>query len=371
MLASSAFIYLFNMTLAEISHLRLQNQWITPHSPIDVKTVAAHLGVLQAQDYTHAKWAIGLRIPGSTDADIESAIDRGDIIRTHLLRPTWHFVAADDVRWMLALSAPQLRMAAIQMDRQLGMEEAVFKRCNTIIAKALEGGKQLTREELMAELQRAGIATNDLRAGHIMFRAETESIVCNGSRRGKQFTYALLDERVPKGKIPDRPDAIAELARRYFNSHAPATLHDFHWWSGLKMADARAGLEAVQPNLVQETIGNLTYWLPNDLQPLKTKSQALHLLPAFDEFLVSYKDRSASLDPSRKMQTITGNGIFKPVVVKNGWVNGIWQRMFLKDKVSIERQLFEEWGDVENEAFQQECARFAGFCGKSLVLKQE
>lgn len=358
------------MTLTEISHLRLQNQWITPRSSIDVKIVAAHLGVIQAQDYTHAKWAVGLRIPGSTDADIENAIDRGDIIRTHLLRPTWHFVAAEDVRWMLALSAPQLRMAAVQMDRQLGMEEAVFTRCNSIIAKALEGGKQLTREELMAELQRAGIATNDLRAGHIMFRAETESIVCNGSRRGKQFTYALLDERVPKSKIPDRPAMLAELARRYFSSHAPATLHDFHWWSGLKMADARAGLEAVQPDLLQETIGGLTYWLPNDLKPLKTKPKALHLLPAFDEFLVSYKDRSASLDPSRKVQTITGNGIFKPVVVKNGWVHGIWQRTFVKDKVAIKRQLFEDWDIAENEAFEQECARFASFCGKSLLLKQ-
>ncbi|MBK7940005.1 MAG: winged helix DNA-binding domain-containing protein [Lewinellaceae bacterium] len=151
-----------------------------------------------------------------------------------------------------------------------------------------------------------------------MFHAESDALVCNGSPRGKRQTYALLDERIPPAKIFDRPDAIAELARRYFTSHAPATIADFQWWSGLRAADARAGLEAVKHLLVSETIDNQVYWMPYGVQPKPAAPSTLHLLPAFDEFLVSYKDRSASLDSSRKVQTITGNGIFKPVVVVDG-----------------------------------------------------
>jgi hypothetical protein len=322
---------------------------------------------MQAQDYTHAKWAVGLRIPGSTDADIEAAIDRGDIVRTHVLRPTWHFAAAEDIRWMLALSAPQVKAASASRERELGLDETLFKRTNTLIAKALEGGKQLTREELMAELAKSGIITDIHQATHIMFWAEQDAIVCNGSRRGKQLTYALLDERVPPAKMLARPDAIAELARRYFTSHAPASLADFQWWSGLRAADARAGLEAAQPFLVKEVVENQTFWLPNNFTPQKSKPLNLHLLPAFDEFLVSYKDRSASLAPSRKVQTITGNGIFKPVVAVNGWVKGIWQRTFKKDKVLIEKEMFEELSAAEHEAFEEAVGRFEAFVGKTEV----
>ncbi len=328
--------------------------------------MAAWLGAMQAQDYTHAKWAVGLRIPGSTDEDIEKAIDRGDIIRTHLLRPTWHFVAAEDVRWMLALSAPQIKAACAAMNRQLGLDEAVFKRSNTIIGKALEGGKHLTREELVAELAKSGIIADNLQATHIMLWAEQEAIVCNGPRRGKKFTYALLDERVPQSKALERPDAVAELARRYFTSHAPATLSDFQWWSGLRAADARVGLEAVQALMIQEVVGDQVYWMPHDFLPEQAAPLTLHLLPAFDEFLVSYKDRSASLDPSRKVQAITGNGIFKPVIAVNGWVKGIWQRTVKKDKVLIDRELFSELSEAEHAAFEAAAGRFGAFVGLGL-----
>ncbi|MBX2891998.1 MAG: AlkZ family DNA glycosylase [Saprospiraceae bacterium] len=349
------------MLQSEIASFRLQNQLITHPSFTQPKDVAAWLGAMQAQDYTHAKWAIGLRIPASTDADIEAALDRGDIVRTHVLRPTWHFAAAEDIRWMLALSAPQVKSATVAMNKQLGLDEVLFKRTNALIAKALEGGKQLTREEIMAELAKSGIVANNSQATHIMFEAELDAIVCNGSRRGKQQTYALLDERIPPGKMLARPDAIAELARRYFTSHAPASLADFQWWSGLRAADARAGLEAMQPFLTKEIVENQTLWLPNDFKPKPALSLSVHLLPAFDEFLVSYTDRRASLHSSRKAQTITVNGIFKPVVAVNGWVKGIWKRTFKKDSVLIEKEMYEELSAAEHEAFEMEAKRFETF----------
>jgi hypothetical protein len=349
------------MNQSEIATFRLQNQQITHPSFAQPKEVAAWLGAMQAQDYTHAKWAIGLRIPGSTDADVEAALDRGDIVRTHVLRPTWHFAAAEDIRWMLALSAPHIKTAISPMNRLLGLEESLFKRTNDLIVKTLEGCKYLTREEIVAKLARADIAVNRQQAAHIMFWAELDAIVCNGPRRGKQQTYALLDEHVPPSKMLARPDAIAELARRYFTSHAPASLDDFRWWSGLRASDARAGLEAAQPFLVKEVVENQTLWLPNDFKPKPLSPLNLHLLPAFDEFLVGYTDRSASLDSSRKAQTITVNGIFKPVVAVNGWVKGIWQRTFKKDSVLIEKEMYEELSVAEHEAFETAARRFESF----------
>lgn len=354
------------MTHIEIATLRLHHQQITQTTFTHAAEVVGWMGAMQAQDYAHAKWAIGLRLPGSTEADIEQAIDRGEIVRTHLLRPTWHFVAAGDVRWMLALSAPQIKGLVAPMNRQLGLDADVFVRGLDLMAKALEGHRHLTREELMAELRQAGIPTDDLRSAHLMFGAELDGLVCNGIRRGKQLTYALLEERIPAARMLDRPAAIAELARRYFGSHAPATLHDFHWWSGLKMGDARAGLEAIQPSLLSEIVDGRTYWWPADWKMPAAGPMTLYLLPAFDEFLVSYKDRSASLDPSRRVQTITGNGIFKPVVLKNGWVDGIWQRTVVKDRVAIQLQLFEPFGAAEQAAYEREAARFAAFLGKEL-----
>lgn len=355
------------MTLAQIAGFRLQNQHIT-HSSLDqAKAVVAWHGAMQAQDYSHAKWAVGVRLPGSTDASVERAVDSGDIVRTHVLRPTWHLAAAEDIRWMLALSAPQIKASCAAMNRQLGLDEALFKRCNAIIHKTLEGGNHLTREELMAALAKSGIVADKHQATHIMFWAELDAVVCNGPRRGKQFTYALFEERVAWYNVPERSDALAELARRYFTSHAPATLADFQWWSGLRAADARAGLEAVKHLMVSETVENQTYWMPNDFKAKKTDAPMLHLLPAFDEFLVSYKDRSASLDPSRKVQTITGNGIFKPVLVIDGRVRGIWQRKVKKDSVLVEKELFGELSPTEVQLLEVATKRFESFHAKKQI----
>ena len=330
-----------NNELAHIGRYRLHNQQIVNTSIQSIGKMAAWMGATQAQDYTHGKWAFGLRLPHTTDVDVEAAIDRGDIIRTHVLRPTWHFVAAEDLRWMLALSAPQINTAIATFNVTLGLDEHTFERSKAVMAKSLEGGLQLTREEIMADLGRAGIATDSLRGNHLMMRAEIDGLVCNGSRRGKQITYALIDDRVPKSKMLDRPAALEELARRYFRSHAPATLHDYQWWSGLKMPDARAGLEAIQSELVSETIGKQTFWMPNDFKASDADTSGPYLLPAFDEYLVSYRDRAASLDTSKKAQAITGNGIFKPVVLHNAWVQGVWQRTFLKKRLSMAYTWFE------------------------------
>lgn len=357
------------LTPSIIAHLRLQNQQIAQSKFSTPQEVVAWHGAKQAQEYTHAKWAIGLRLPNATDQTIEQAIDSGTILRTHILRPTWHFVSAADIRWMMRLSAPQISNLGAAMEREMGLDATIFNRSNDIITKALEGGQQLTRKELAQTIQQAGIMTNSSRMVFIMFHAEMELLVCNGSRRGKEQTYALLDERVPPGPVLSREESLATLARRYFTSHAPATLQDFTWWSGLKAGDARTALDMIKADLVSMPMDQLTYWMPKDLEILEQFEPSAHLLPAFDEFMVSYKERGASLDPSKTALAITGNGIFKPIVVLDGRVVGVWSRTEKKTSVLIEPQFFTDVDPVEKTRIAQSAARFGKFLGKEITFK--
>ncbi len=231
----------------DIAHQRLHNQMISQRTLTQPADVVQALGAVQAQDYEGAKWAVAQRTKDLTDAAFEQAFTAGAILRTHVLRPTWHFVTPTDIRWMLALTAQRVHAALNYHNRKLALDNALFAQSNAVLIKALQSGQQLTRTELGAFLQQADIATDDLlRLGHILIHAELEGIVCSGARRGKQFTYALLDERAPQAKTLARDEALAELAKRYFTSHGPATLKDYVWWSGLTVADAKAGIEMVK-----------------------------------------------------------------------------------------------------------------------------
>lgn len=353
----------------DIPKIRLFNQQITATKFTKPAEIVAWCGAMQAQDYPMAKWAIGLRLPGATEEQIEQAIVGGRIIRTHLMRPTWHFVAAEDVRWLLALTAPQIRSTSGAMLRQLELDRKTFDRSNETIAKALQGGNHLTRAELMLELERTGIKTDDFGSTYLMFSAELGALVCNGIKRGKKQTYALLDERVPPTAILSREEAIGELTKRYFTSHAPATLKDFIWWSGLRAADARKGLEMNRSMLVSEEIDGQTYYLPDSLIKPQDDPASLHLLPAFDEFMVSYKDRTAALDAHLTKEAITGNGIFKPVVVVNGKIAGIWRRSYKKDSITVEKTLFGELSDFDHEAFHSKARAYGDYEGKSVQIR--
>lgn len=355
------------MTITDIAKHRLINQQLVGTKFTTAKQMVSHLGAVQAQDYEMAKWAIGIRI-SKTEQEIEQAINNGEIIRTHILRPTWHFVSADDIRWMLALTAPHVKSAVASAWRSLELDEKIFKRANTIIEKALTR-KQLTRAELMALLQKKGIAINALRSIHLMCRAELEGIVCNGPKREKQFTYALLDERVPSAKTLKKEEALAELAKKYFNSHGYATLQDFCWWSGLTITNAKIGLESIKSNLDSIKIGNQTYWVYNNSSYEIKDFESIHFLPAFDEFMVSYKDRSASLDERIAKTTITSNGIFRPIIVVNGKVEGLWKRTLKKDHVLIETHFFKSKNKLKKKILSEATKPYGDFLGMKTVIQ--
>jgi hypothetical protein len=326
--------------LTEISNIRIKSQGIGSSEPGSAIDILSRMGAIQAQDFSMAKWALGVRMALSTIAEIEASFNRGDIIRTHLMRPTWHLVSASDVHWLLELTAPRIKSSLRSRERELELSDSLFRRSNRIIEKLISGGLFFTREDFTRELKKAKINTGDNRLSHLLLRAELEGILCSGPIKDKKLTYASLNSRVAHRKRLTREEAMAELASRYFQSRYPATLHDFTWWSGLSMKDAKTGMESARDSFITENIGSKEYMFPDSFQTIDSVNNTVHLLPAYDEFLISYRDRSASLQGIDDHKTISSNGIFYPVVVVNGQVAGVWKQVINNDKVSIETALF-------------------------------
>jgi hypothetical protein len=361
------------MTNLDIAQQRLHNQLITGQTFEKPDDVVKWLCAVQAQDYAAAKWALGLRMQNSTDDLIEQAFTDGTILRTHVMRPTWHFVLPADIRWMLALTAPRVKGAIAYYDRTHGLDDTVFTQTNALLAKALQGGKQLTRAEFVPVLQQAGIATDNLqRIGHVIMHAELDGIICSGARRGKQFTYALLDERAPQARTLDHDVALAEFARRYFTSHGPATLQDFVWWSGLSTADARTGLEMVKPQLMQEAVDGQAYWFSMSTYPSQDISPNAYLLPNYDEYIVGYTERSAIFDASHTQKLdARGNVLFNNTIVLEGRVVGTWKRTLKKDAVILSPTLFTLLNKAESRAIAASANLYGEFLGLSVNLNYQ
>lgn len=284
----------------------------------------AWYGAMQGQDLRHAKWAVGMRCAGVSEADVEQAIADRTLIRTWAMRGTLHLVAADDVIWLLDLVGPRmLERAAANDVRRFDLDEAAFAAAEKALKRALRG-KVLTRKETYAALERQGVSTAGQRGYHIVSRAALSGLVCQGPLRDKEDTFVLLDEWLtPAGPKP-REEAQAELALRYFRSHGPATLDDFVWWSSLTVPAARAGLEAAKSRLVREVVGDVTYWWASETTLLPKPYPAAHLLPRFDEYLLGYTDRSHILVNIPKAEVIHSNGIFRPTVLMSGQIVGTW-----------------------------------------------
>jgi hypothetical protein len=357
------------MTTLEIAHLRLLSQHIagTPfNGPGDA---VKWLGAVQAQDYLAAKWGLAARTNGVTDAAMEQAFADGALLRTHLLRPTWHFVTPEDIRWILALTAPRVKAASAYWYRKAGLDNGIFSHSNAALEKALRGGNQLTRLEIASVFQRAGIATDVPQSfTYLMMRAELDGIVCSGARRGKQHTYALLDERAPQARSLGRDEALAELSKRYFTSRGPATLQDYIWWSGLSAQDANAGLEMVRSEFVHEAIDARTYWFAPSTLNSKDSSPDAYLLPNFDEYVVGYTDRSAIFDASH-VQKLDARGsiLSNHTIVIDGRIAGVWKRTLRKNVVEIELSPFIPLTESEVQAATIAAHKYGAFLGLPVV----
>lgn len=362
------------MGLTDIARARLANQQLSGTELSTPAEAVTWLVAVQSQDYTGAKLGLGLRLRSMGDAEIDRAFDEGAILRTHVLRPTWHFVAPDDIRWLLALTGPRVHQTNSGMYRQLELDDATLSRCGGLLTRELAGGRSLTRDELKAALERDGIPViggrdrSGQRLAYIVMWAELEGIICSGPRRGKQFTYMLLDERAPAARALARDEALAELAGRYFRSRGPATAHDLAKWSGLTVGDARRGLEAVKDGLNREVVDGREVWFPPAM-PIKRESPAAHLLSIYDEYFSSYKSSRAIVrDEDAARLTAMGNALTHIILI-DGQIAGTWRRTFSRGAVGIELNPFRVLTKEERATVAGAVERCGVFFGLTVEVK--
>jgi hypothetical protein len=349
------------MLFEEIGNYRMISQQLVSPKKISVKEMVTWLGAVQAQEYGPTKWGLGIRLPHLNDQDIENDFTAGKILRTHLLRPTWHFVTAEDIRWLLMLTAPRVTMANAYMYRKLELDETVFKKCNTILIHSLQGGKQKTRAALNETFKENKIIAEGHRLSYIMMQAELKGILCSGAREGNEFTYALLEERVKPVKPMSQEEALAELSLRYFNSKGPATVKDFSTWSGLTLTDCRKGIELIKKKLSAEKIGEEIYYFNSTILKHTKPSQAIFLLPLYDELIMGYKDRTPMM--LYRDRTKSKKLLYDNMIVSEGRIIGCWRRELKTKSIRIEYDFLQKPSVEQAKAFEKSLARYKEFTG--------
>lgn len=349
---------------------RLANQHLTG-APFGTVEEAVHwFGAVQSQDYPSAGWALGLRVADLNAERFNEAFNTGRIVRTHVMRPTWHFLHPSDIRWMLELTGDKVKRAFTVYNDQLDLSEAIFRKSTDIFAKTLQGGKHCTRQELADALAAHGIQAKTMRLGNITAWAEAEGVMCSGPMRGKQHTYALIDEWVPPAKKRSREEALAELTTRYFTSHGPATLKDFRWWSGLSMVEVRQGLDLAKRSLHHEDINGKTYWFAHHLPISQAKHIQAYLLPNYDEYTIGYTERGDFIDGTPVLNLPPGrnNVAFYHAVIMEGKLVGMWRRDIKAKSVEVEAYLFKPPTAVQNTALHAALQRYEAFLGVPVTL---
>jgi hypothetical protein len=335
------------MAYSDIATQRLINQRITGELCTTPEAVVQWMGAIQAQDYQQALWAIGVRMQSATLTDVETAIAEGRMIRTWSMRGTIHFVPAEDAKWMLSLCASRVLAGHGRRLRQLDLTDDTMARCETLFVDALSGGKRLTRPDMLRLVADAGISTEGQRGYHILWHIAHAGIICLGPMEDKQQTFVLLDEWVPRSRDLRRDEALAELVWRYFASHGPATEADFARWSGLTLTDTRLGLDMNDSRLVSAEIEGTTYWM-TDGGTAQAVEESVCLLPGFDEYAIGYQDRSAVLADEHAGKIVPGNnGIFLPMIVVEGQVDGTWKRKLKRQTMDITLHPFAPLRELE------------------------
>lgn len=360
------------MNTDELAYQRLHNQLVS-HQPFDQPDeVVRWMTAVQAQDYRGSLWAIGLRLASASarETTVRKAIADRKIVRTWPMRGTLHWVAAADVRWMLRLLTPRVIKGSAGRYRQLELDAAVFDKSSKIIEKALAGGKAIERQELYGLLEKGGIRTNDQRGVHILGHLAMSGLICQGLPLDNQPVFVLLEDWLPSFEIPDQEKCFANLASRYFKSHGPATVYDFSVWAGIKVSDARKALEMVQADFEQATIEGSTYWFAElkETVDFKAGGESIYLLPAFDEILCGYKDRSPILDSADVKSAILKNGIIRPVLVAGNKAVGAWKRTIKKEKAIVEAFPFETLNHGYKKMLTEKARELGKFLDKEVSL---
>jgi len=328
------------------------------------------LGAVQAQDYPGAKWALALRTRAVDNAALDRAFDAGAFLRTHVMRPTWHFVAPEDLRWLLALTGPRVHAVNAYVYRSTELDAPLLRRARARLTRALRGGRSLTRQELATALEEGGIEARGLRLAYIVMHAELDALICSGPMRGKQHTYMLLEERVPPAPALARDEALATLAQRYFTSHGPATAHDFAWWSGLTVADARESVALLGAALECVVFDEKRYWMAAPSSPVERVKSTVHLLPNYDEHVVAYRDHGPTLDAAatRVLRRRMDSPLGAHLVARDGLVVGGWRRTLETTPAVVSANLLVALRKPEQAALRRAADDYGRFLGVPVTL---
>ncbi len=336
--------------MLNIANTRLLNQQLVCPQTTDVHELVTWMGMLQAQEYTMMRWAVGIRMKQPSMEAFRRAYDSGQIVRTHLFRCTWQLVAAEDLRWMLKLCADKNKTAIKYYGH--GISENDFKRANKLICQVLAGHKSMTKKTLLARLTEHGLSGDIHTMTRFLQMAEAEGLVCSGHLDEKQNTYALIDERISYTSELTHDESAMLLARKYFRSHSPATLKDFAWWTNLNTSDCKNAISAISSELTTERYNGEIYFLHQDCRTKGCRKKTL-LLPAYDEYLLGYKSRHHVIEDKFCQQAYNKNGFFYPVIVQDGNVIGNWHplkecRFFNEDNKTDISKLLQQYHKFMN-----------------------
>jgi hypothetical protein len=364
------------MTNRAIAYARLRNSRLVGPRPATPEAVVGWFGAVQSQDVPGALWGIAQRMAPEASPTIDAvgaAMDDGRILRTHALRPTWHFLLPPDLRWIQALTGPRVHQVNRTMYRRLGLVGDAFERAETVLRDVLAGGRALTREEIRTALAATGIDLADsLVATHIAMHAELEGLIANGPRRGRQATYMLVDDRTPPTPPLTRADALRELTIRYFRSHGPALAHDMAWWSGLTVGSVREGIELAGSALEGRRVDGKDYWAAAgafDPEPGLVAEPHVMLLPNYDEALGSYVDEGPVMDETLPRARNVGDVLGAHIVVRDGLVVGGWRRALTARQVTLTATLLIPLTTDELDALEAAAAAFERFVGLPIDLR--
>ncbi|MDR2036652.1 MAG: winged helix DNA-binding domain-containing protein [Bacteroidales bacterium] len=344
-----------------VKNIRMLSQQLAQPLFDHPRELVSWMGAIQAQDCIMSKWAVGIRLKSGSLSQVEKALESGEIIRTHVLRPTWHMVVAEDVRWMLQLTGKRIKSACLSWGKNFGIDEPIYSKSYKQLEKILKNNRHLTRLEIGEELSSSGTIADKSQLNCVLSLAETDGLICNGIEKNKKHTYALMDERVPPAKKLYKDEALAMLAQKYFRSHSPASLQDFTWWSGLTITEAKHAIKLIETELVTDRFDSENFYLHESYTQANEVDGALHLLPPYDEFLISYKERVHVLEKKHYPKAFTSYGIFYPVILQNGKIIGNWKKTTKKNLISIETSFFDKQSKTGRKHIKPAEERYKSF----------
>jgi len=345
---------------------RLATQGVSQPAFDTPQSAVGFLGAVQAQEFADARWSVGQRVRQCRDNDVLAAFDTGHILRTHMLRPTWHFVCPADIRWLLEATARRVRALNAPYERSLGLDAAVLDRSHALLVEHLSGGRHLTRPQVAGVLAQAGIEASGIRLAYLMMRAELDALVCSGPLQGRQHTYALVQERAPQALVLDHDSAVVQLVRRFFTGHGPASLQDLVRWSSLPRTEARSALEEVAPELASGVVDGAELWWDAGAPTPARTTEAAYLLPGYDEVFAAYPDVGFGHDVSPHGMAVDAR-FYRPLVVGLDLV-GFWRRNITPGGIRVETRDVVPLTSSQRARLHEAARRYGEFASRQVTV---